>query len=221
MLATFTSVGLKFAGYLAVSLFVAMTVREYARAFVTARLGDPTPRLWGRLTLDPRQWFDPFGSGLLPALILILWAAGTNVFPPFAYAKPAALDRNYLRHGDRDVIIASVAGPVANLVLGSVAGLLLRLELGVELGLIVEAFVLTNISLAFFHLMPIPGLDGARIVATFLPIRARTVYTNLDQYLVLFILVILFLLPGPLLRIVYSLTDAVCGIAAGGPCVPR
>ena len=218
MLAAFTAFSLRYAGYLAVSLLIAMTVREYVRAVVTAKLGDPTPRLWGRLTLNPRQWFDPFGSGLLPALILILWAAGTNVFPPFAYAKPAALDPNYLRHGDRDVTIASLAGPLANLILGSVAGLLLRLPLSLELALVVNAFVLTNISLAFFHLMPIPGLDGARIVARFLPLRARTVYTNLDQYLVLFILVILFVFPRPMLAIVDTLTNAVCNVAAGVDC---
>jgi Zn-dependent protease len=218
MLAVFTALGLRYAGYLAVSLLIAMIVREYVRALVTARLGDPTPRLWGRLTLNPKQWFDPFGSGLLPALILILWASGTNVFPPFAYAKPAALDPNYLPHGDRDVTIASLAGPVANLLLGSLAGFLLRLPLPLEAALAVDAFVLTNISLAFFHLMPIPGLDGARILARFLPTRARMVYTNLDQYLVLFILVILFLLPGPMLGIVDGLTNAVCGIVAGGPC---
>jgi Zn-dependent protease len=219
MLATFTAVTVRYAGYLAVSLLIGMTAREYARAFVTARLGDPTPRLWGRLTLNPKQWFDPFGSGLLPALILTLWAAGAGFLPPpFAYAKPAALDPNYLRRGDRDIVIASLAGPLANLVLGSVAGLLLRIQMGVEPLLVVDAFVFTNLSLFVFHLMPVPGLDGARIIARFLPIRARTVYTNLDQYLVLFILAVVFLLPAPLLSIVNSLADAVCGVVAGRSC---
>jgi Zn-dependent protease len=217
MLAVFTAVSLRYAGYIAVSLLIGMIAREYARAFVTAKLGDPTPRLWGRLSLNPKQWFDPFGSGLLPALIIILWASGAGFFPPFAYAKPAALDANYLR-GDRDVTFASLAGPVANLLLGSLAGLLLRLNLTGEALLPVSAFVMTNVSLAFFHLMPIPGLDGARIVARFLPIRARTVYTNLDQYLVLFVLLIVFVLRGPLLDIVDALTNAVCGVVAGGPC---
>ena len=219
MLATFTALGVRYAGYLAVSLLIGMTAREYARAFVTARLGDPTPRLWGRLTLNPKQWFDPFGSGLLPALILILWASGAGFQPPpFAYAKPAALDPNYLRRGDRDILIASLAGPLANLVLGSLAGLLLRIDMGIEPLLVVDAFVLTNLSLFIFHLMPVPGLDGARIIARFLPIRARTVYTNLDQYLVLFILAAVFLLPAPLLSIVNGLADAVCGVVAGRSC---
>jgi Zn-dependent protease len=218
MLGVFTAIGSRYAGYLLVSLVVGMTAREYARAFVTAKLGDPTPRLWGRLSLNPKQWFDPFGSGLLPALILLLWAATLYRPPPIAYAKPAALDPNYLRRGDRDVLIASLAGPVANLVLGTLGGLVRQLGLGLEGALAVNAFVFTNISLFVFHLMPIPGLDGARIIARFLPIRARTVYTNLDQYLVLFILAIVFLLPAPVLSIVDGLTNAVCGIVAGGPC---
>jgi Zn-dependent protease len=218
MLGVFTAIGSRYAGYLLVSLVIGMTAREYARAFVTAKLGDPTPRLWGRLSLNPKQWFDPFGSGLLPALILLLWAATPYRPPPIAYAKPAALDPNYLRRGDRDVLIASLAGPVANLILGSLGGLVRQLGLGLEGALAVNAFVFTNISLFVFHLMPIPGLDGARIIARFLPIRARTVYTNLDQYLVLFILAIVFLLPAPVLSIVDGLTNAVCGIVAGGPC---
>ncbi|HEY7476915.1 MAG TPA: site-2 protease family protein, partial [Actinomycetota bacterium] len=67
---------LKFAAYLAVSLLIGMSVREYARAWMATRLGDPTPRLWGRLSWNPRSWFDPFGSGLVPGLVLVLWAAG-------------------------------------------------------------------------------------------------------------------------------------------------
>jgi Zn-dependent protease len=218
MLGVFTAFSTRQAGYLLVSLLIGMTAREYARAFVTAKLGDPTPRLWGRLGLNPGQWFDPFGSGLLPALILLLWAGTPYRPPPIAYAKPAALDPNYLRRGDRDVLIASLAGPVANLVLGTLGGLVRQIGLGPEGDLAVNAFVFTNISLFVFHLMPIPGLDGARIIARFLPIRARTVYTNLDQYLVLFILAIVFLLPAPVLSIVDALTNAVCGLVAGGPC---
>ena len=218
MLGVFTAFATRYAGYLLVSLLIGMIAREYARAFVTAKLGDPTPRLWGRLTLNPKQWFDPFGSGILPALILILWASNSAFLPPpIAYAKPAALDPNYLRYRDRDVVIASLAGPVANLVLGLLGALVRQIGLPLEAVVAANAFALTNISLFVFHLMPIPGLDGARILARFLPVRARTVYTNLDQYLVLFILVIVFLLRGSLLDIVDALTNAVCGLV-GGPC---
>ncbi len=74
-----------------------MSAREYARAFVAARLHDPTPRLWGRLTFNPKVWFEPFGSGLLPAMILVLWAFLAGFLPPpVAYAKPAPVDPELL-----------------------------------------------------------------------------------------------------------------------------
>ena len=64
------------------------------RAFMATRLHDPTPRLWGRLTFNPKVWFEPFGSGLLPAMILVLWAFLAGFLPPpVAYAKPAPVDR--------------------------------------------------------------------------------------------------------------------------------
>ena len=210
---------LRFAVYLAASLVVGMSAREYARSSVAARLGDPTPRLWGRLTLSPKSWFDPFGSGLLPGLILVLWAASSTFLPPpVAYAKPAPIDPSYFRNRTRDTVLAAVAGPVANVVLAAAAGILLRAGLSGELGSAVAAFVFTNLCLSVFHLLPIPGLDGARIVALFLPPRAAEVYRNADQYLALFALVALFLFAGPLTSIVYSLVGTLCRLLAGTRC---
>jgi len=210
---------IRFAIYLAASLLVGMSAREYARSFVATRVGDPTPRLWGRLTLNPRSWFDPFGSGLLPALILILWAASSTFLPPpVAYAKPAPVDPSYFRQRTRDAVLASVAGPVANVALAAVGGLLFRAGSSGELGLAIAAFVFVNLCLAVFHLLPIPGLDGARIVALFLPPRAAEVYRNADQYLALFVLVALFLFAGPLTSIVYSLVGSLCRLLAGARC---
>ena len=80
---------------------------------------------------------------------------------------------------------------------------------------VISAALYVNIVLFVFHLMPIPGLDGARILARFLPPRARAVYTNLDQYLVLIMLVVFFIFAGPLLAIVGGLTDAVATVLAG------
>jgi Zn-dependent protease len=212
---------LRFACYLLVGLLIGMALREYARAFVATRLHDPTPRLWGRLTLHPRTWFDPFGSGLLPGLILVLWALNASFLPPpVAYGKPAPVDPNYFRRGDRDVVYVSLAGPLLNLVLGVAAGLAIRAGLTSEGARLVIGFMLANFSLAFFHLTPIPGLDGARIVGLLLPPRAREVYRNADQYLPLFALVLLFVFAGPLLSIIYSLSNATCSFASGTPCLP-
>ena len=214
-------IGPTFALYLAVSLFIAMTARELARATVTARLGDPTPRLWGRITLNPKSWFEPFGCGLFPILLLILWAASAMYLPPpFAYAKPAALDPHYLKRGTRDVVIASLAGPAANLILAVMAGGLIRIATPDSAAfLILLAFLMTNVTLTVFNLMPIPGLDGARILGRFLPPHPREVFVNLDRYLILFVLAVFFLFANPMLQIVRDLGNVICRSAAGFRCL--
>ena len=207
---------------IAAFLFIGMTAREYARAWMAARQHDPTPRLWGRLTLHPRAWFDPFGSGFLPALIVILWAAGAGLLPaPAAYGKPAPVDPTYFRRPVRDQVLVALAGPVANAALGGLAGLVIRLTVsslseGIALGLAVFEF--TQFSLAIFHLLPIPGLDGARLVGLLLPPEAATVYRNLDKYLALFVLIAIFVIAGPIQSIVFGLVHAMCQVASGYSC---
>ena len=211
----------RFAAYLLVSLAVGMVAREFTRSFVATRLNDPTPRLWGRLSLNPKTWFDPFGSGLLPGLILILWAGGASYLPPpFAYAKPAAIDPARWRRPARDAVAISLAGPASNALLAAGSGGLLRIGPSGEAALMLIAFTFTNLSLAIFHLMPIPGLDGARVVALALPPRAREIYRQADQYLPLFILVVFFVFAGPLLSIVDSLSNGLCRVFSGAPCFP-
>jgi Zn-dependent protease len=215
----FNATTLRLAMWLFVSLAFGMVAREYVRAYVVSRLNDPTPRLWGRLSVNPRTWFDPFGSGLLPGLILLLWAAGASFLPPpIAYAKPAPVDPSYFRRFTRDSVLAGLAGPLANVVLAFIAGLVVRAGVTGELLRFVIAFEFTNLCLAFFHLLPIPGLDGARLLGLALPPRAREVYRNADQYLALIVLLVLFLFAGPLLEIIYSLTNAFCDLFGGVQC---
>jgi Zn-dependent protease len=213
-----TATSLTLALWIGVSLIVGMVTREYARAWAATRLGDPTPRLWGRLSADPRGWFDPLGSGIVPGLILVLFAAAASFLPPpVAYGKPAPVDPAYLRRHPRDVILVSLAGPLVNLTLGVAAGLVLR---GTGGGLAVIAFEFTNLCLCIFHLLPIPGLDGARMLALALPTDAARLYRNADRYLPLFVLGVVFLLAGVLQGIVYSLVNAICTTVSGFGCTP-
>ena len=215
---------LRTAVYMAVALLVGMIVREYVRASVASSLGDPTPRLWGRRSLHPKSWFDPFGSGVIPGLVLVLWAAGGSFLPPpAAYGKPAPVDPTYLRRSTRDQILIGFAGPVSNVVLAAIAGVVLRVALtsiGTELFLVLVAFEFTQLSLAIFHLLPIPGLDGARLVALALPDDARRVYRDADRYLPLFVLVLWFLLAGVMKALVYGLVDSLCRTFSGFGCAP-
>ena len=213
----FTMLGLRLALFMLASLAIGLALREYARAWTAARLHDPTPRLWGRLTLNPRAWFEPFGSGLVPALIAILWAVQVLIIPA-AYAKPVPIDPGNFRR-QRDLVLTSLAGPIANLVLAVLAGLVVRaVELPLEATRAMVVFAFTNAALVVFHLLPIPGLDGARLVGLLLPPQAREVYRNADKYLPLFVLVALFVFSTLILGFLTTLTGAICDAATDLDC---
>lgn len=219
LLATISSLSLRFAAYLAVGLLVGLVLHEYAHAFVALRLGDHTPRQSGRLTLDPRPHLDPFGSLLLPGILLLPVIFGNQLFPVFAYAKPQPLNPWALRRQDNDGTWIALAGPAANVVLAFVVGLALRAVTGSETALFLSAVLQVNVTLAVLNLVPVPGLDGSKILVRFLPPRAREVYTNLDQYLALFILIIFFIFPGPVFAFVRVIGNGICQAAAGGSCL--
>ena len=211
---------LRFALYLAISLVPALVLHEYAHAFVAVRLGDPTPRRWGRQTFNPRPLIDPFGSVILPILALIIIAArGLFLLPIFAYAKPLPLDASYLRRQRRDTLLIASAGLAANVVLIFVGGIPVRLGASGELGLFASAWMIVNAYMFGFQLMPIPGFDGSKLLAPFLSPRAREVFLNLEQYLVLFVLVIFFVLSGPFRSIAAAFGNIACNLAAGTDCV--
>ena len=210
---------LKFAAFLAIALLPAFVLHEYAHAFVATRLGDLTPKRWGRLTLNPRPSIDPFGSLILPALALILVAArGEMLLPVFAYAKPMPVDPMGLRNPRRDYAWVVLAGLIMNVALAIPAGILVRAGVTGDVFRFAIAWLLVNAFMFGLQLMPVPGLDGSKLLARFLPPRAREVYVNLDQYLVLFILVIFFLLAGPLFAIVNVFANLACNLAAGIDC---
>lgn len=212
---------IKFALYLLVALVPALVLHEYAHAVAADRLGDSSPRLARRLTMNPRPLIDPFGSVILPGLALVLVASGSGfVIPAFAYAKSMPLNPNALRSPSRDSLRVVWAGLGANLLLAAVAGLALRLGLTGDAFQVAYAFLLVNGMMFLIQLMPVPGLDGSKLLVRVLHGRAREVYANLDEYLVLFILLIFFLLGGPFLGIVTGLFRGICGVLAGRAICP-
>jgi Zn-dependent protease len=215
-----TAESLRFAVYLAVALVPALVLHEYAHAFAAVRLGDPTPKRWGRLTLNPKPLIDPFGSLILPALALILVAARSELLlPVFAYAKPMPLDLSSLKDPKRAQLLVALAGLGTNIALAVLAGLVLRAGVTGEVGLFARAWLIVNAFMFGFQLMPVPGLDGAKLLAPFLPPRPREVFVNLEQYLVLFILVLFFVFSGPLLSVVDAFANMACNLAAGTDCL--
>jgi Zn-dependent protease len=214
---TFASI--RFALYMALSLVPSLLLHEYVHARTAVRLGDQSPRFYGRLGFNLKEMADPFGTVILPGLLLLLVAVGLR-FPVFAYVKPLPRNPSALKNPERDTTVIALAGPLANLAIAVVAGLLLRVAgtVGGELVTIVGAVLLVNVTFFVFYLMPIPGLDGALILGQYLPPRAREVYRNLDQYLPLWMLLIFFLLSAPVLTIVEALSNGVCTLVAGFNC---
>jgi Zn-dependent protease len=193
--------------FIVVALVPGMLLHELAHGWVAVRMGDYTPRFAGRLTFNLSKHVDAFGTVIVPALLLlpVLFGRGGLVF---GYMKPMPLNPQNLRNPDSQMTLIALAGMGTNLVLAVVGAAALRV-VGVTtlLGEFLSVWVFTNVLLTAFHVIPVPPLDASKILARFLPPRARTVYESWEPYGALFVLAILFLLPTPILGIV----DAVAG----------
>ena len=144
--------------YWFVALIIAVTLHEFAHAFVADKLGDPTPRMMGRVSLNPLDHLDPIGT------IAILIAH-------IGWGKPVPFDPYNLDNPKRDTLLIAVAGPVVNLILAIISALLLHLNLPI-IGLLsgfLLIMVYLNVGLAIFNLLPIPPLDGSKILQGILP----------------------------------------------------
>jgi Zn-dependent protease len=169
---------------------LALTIHEFAHGWVANRLGDPTARLQGRLTLNPLAHLDPIGT---LAIVLI----------KFGWAKPVPVDYRYLRNPRRDMMVIAAAGPVSNLLLAAGSAFLLRLlpwrMAGPEWAWLVVpilnmlwAAIWVNVILAIFNMLPIPPLDGSRVVSGLLPLRQALSFNRLEPYGFLIIFLLFF-----------------------------
>ncbi|HVH30409.1 MAG TPA: site-2 protease family protein [bacterium] len=162
--------------YVAVALLAAVTVHEYAHAYVADRLGDPTPRAAGRLTLNPLAHLDLVGT------LLILLVG-------FGWAKPVPITPTNFRNWRRDTVIVAAAGPLANVTLLFVLGIPFKLGLlhaqAIEAGAISAVLLTTmriNAMLAIFNLIPIPPLDGSKILLGLLPPEQAVGFARVQMY---------------------------------------
>jgi len=172
-------------------LLVSLAFHELAHGAVAAALGDPTARLNGRLTLNPIRHLDLFGSGMLVLTFLI--SQGSYVF---GWAKPIPVDPRRMRHPQRDMMLVGAAGPLTNLLMAAVMAGLLHIS-GDNLSLATRVLRLAftiNIVLALINLIPIPPLDGYRIIGGLMPPQLYSRWLALDRYAIYALLAFVLLI---------------------------
>lgn len=204
----------------AIMLLVGFPVHEFAHALAAYRLGDSTARLMGRLTLNPIAHFDPLG-GILLAVTFIGSSFG------FGWAKPTPVNPNNLDGGVRGEAIVAAAGPISNLILALAAALPLRYLIAnpdllfqvPDLFLdVLNLFILINIVLMLFNLLPIPPLDGSKVLFALLPPRLAWRWRPmLEQYGFILLLILFFLPPGDSIggRILFPIIIGIHGLLVG------
>ncbi len=197
---------------IAIFLLIAFPVHEFAHAFVAWRLGDSTARMFGRLSLNPVVHFDPLGG-----LFLILTAVTGGFL--FGWAKPTPVNPTNLRDRRNGEVLVALAGPASNLVMAVIGAVVIRgiiaarIDLPTQLETVIVLFVVFNLALAVFNLIPIPPLDGSALLFRVLsPRQAWQLRPILSQYGFIILLVFIFTIGQTIMpRIINVLFDFLVG----------
>ncbi len=191
-------------------LIMSVVVHEVAHGAVANYLGDPTAKLQGRLTLNPLKHLDPFGSVIVPALSLLF---GGFIF---GWAKPVPYNPYNLRPGRWSEAMVALAGPASNFLIALIFGLLLRFGLGQgwspEFMHITSLVVFVNLLLMTFNLVPVPPLDGSKILFAFFPEKTFQLRGFFERYgliLVFFFIFFVWQFISPVINVLFSLITGV------------
>ncbi|MBA3550719.1 site-2 protease family protein [Patescibacteria group bacterium] len=190
-------------------LIMSVVIHEVSHGYAAALQGDPTARLEGRLTLNPLKHLDPIGSFLVP---FITYQAGIM----FGWAKPVPYNPYNLRNQRWGELVVAIVGPISNIVLALVFGLLLRFSLDtlpLSTITILQYVVFINLGLAVFNMIPIPPLDGSKVLFAFLPFRYGEFRANLERYSIFILLIFIFFFSKYLIIPISILFTLITGIA--------
>ncbi|KTD06156.1 transmembrane protein [Legionella gratiana] len=181
----------------AIPILLAITLHEAAHAFVAYRCGDTTAKMFGRLSLNPIRHIDPIGTVMIPLIVGIL----TQFNFVIGYAKPVPINWNQLRHPRRDMILVTLAGPFANIFMAFLWAGCYKISLMLNpsssmpvlfLYATAQAGMLINLILAALNLLPIPPLDGSRVVSSLLRPRQALAYEKIEPYGFIILLILVF-----------------------------
>jgi len=196
-----------------VPLVIAIVFHEVAHGLVARSLGDPTAAERGRLSLNPIKHVDPFGTVILPLILAVSHA------PLFGWAKPVPVDYRRLRHPRRDKVLVALAGPGMNLLLAIIGAAVLAatLALSADRNSLATAliagnalnFILINIFLGVFNLLPVPPFDGGHVVEGLLPPASARRFASIGRYSLLVLIVLLLVLPAAGVNVVGHLVSPI------------
>ncbi|SHN90567.1 site-2 protease family protein [bacterium endosymbiont of Bathymodiolus sp. 5 South] len=174
-----------------IPLIFAITVHEFAHGWVANQYGDATAKMLGRLTLNPIKHIDPIGTILVPA---ILYFTGSPFL--FGWAKPVPINFNALKSPKKDMILVALAGPVSNFIMALLWLLVILFALNLQSQLLIDMAyfgIAINLILGVFNLLPLPPLDGSRVVSALLPNHLAYEYNKLERYGLFILVGLLFL----------------------------
>ena len=197
----------------AIGILAGMVLHEYAHARVAVAMGDRTPIAHGRLTLNPKAHVDPVGTIIMPILFLLPIMTGKNLGMIFGYAKPVPLNPRAMKDQRLAPFYVALAGPLTNFALALAAGAALKFgkpSLGGTTFLLLSGFLTVNCFLALINALPIPPLDGSRLLGLFLKPQTVWKMEELGQYILLFLVALFLFFRG----VIAAMTDPVCSAAS-------
>ncbi len=187
--------------YVLVSIVIALSIHEAMHAFTAHWLGDTTAQDMGRLSLNPLRHIDPLTTVLLPIITLIIFHV------PILAAKPVPFNPDRVKFGEFGSALVAAAGPLTNLVLAVIGVLILHIVTNTSLGAFLITFVELNVIIFIFNLIPIPPLDGSRVLYAFAPEPVQDIMRQIEPY-GLFI-VFALVLTGILIPLLSNIDNAV------------